>query len=125
MTDTEREKLISDMKSAKSADGLFAPLYEYVKNRLELPGGTKETDIYRLVLYSVRLKMPGEDVKTLESRLATVDCHQTSYIVSKKTLLMMEIERALGATVSADDATSATSVEKYAKVLWEALENGR
>ena len=125
MTDTEREKLISDMKSAKSADGLFAPLYEYVKNRLELPSGTKETDIYRLVLYSVRLKMPGEDVKTLESRLATVDCHQTSYIVSKKTLLMMEIERALGATVSADDATSATSVEKYAKVLWEALENGR
>ena len=125
MTDTDREKLISDMKSAKSADGLFAPLYEYVKNRLELPSGTKETDIYRLVLYSVRLKMPGEDVKTLESRLATVDCHQTSYIVSKKTLLMMEIERALGATVSADDATSATSVEKYAKVLWEALENGR
>lgn len=125
MTDTEREKLISDMKSAKSADGLFAPLFEYVKSRLELPNGTKETDIYRLVLYSVRLKMPGEDVKTLESRLATVDCHQTSYIVSKKTLLMMEIERALGATVSADDATSATSVEKYAKVLWEALENGR
>ena len=125
MTDTEREKLISDMKSAKSADGLFAPLYEYVKNRLELPSGTKETDIYRLVLYSVRLKMPGEDVKTLESRLATVDCHQTSYIVSKKTLLMMEIERALDANVSADDATSATNVEKYAKVLWEALENGR
>ena len=125
MAEIGREELIYEMKSAKSADDLFAPLFKYIISRLGLPERTKETDIYYLVLYSVRLKMPNEDVKTLESRLATVDCHQTSYIVSKKTLLMMEIERALGATVSADDATSATSVEKYAKVLWEALENGR
>ena len=67
--------------------------------------------------------MPNEDVKTLESRLATVDCHQTSYIVSKKTLLMMEIERLLGVAVSADDATSAETVGAYAAVLREAMKN--
>ena len=125
MTDTEREKLISDMKSAKSADGLFAPLYEYVKNRLELPGGTKETDIYRLVLYSVRLKMPGEDVKTLESRLATVDCHQTSYIVSKKTLLMMEIEREIDVHISPEESEKAETLPLYADALWRRKNDGK
>lgn len=124
MTDTERENIISKMKSAKNSDDFFASLYEYMTSRLELPRDTKETNIYYLVLYSVRLKMPGEDVKTLESRLATVDCHQTSYIVSKKTLLMMEIERALGVEISADDATKAESVTEYSHLLWEALGDG-
>ena len=125
MTDTERENIISKMKSAKNSDDFFASLYEYMTSRLELPRDTKETNIYYLVLYSVRLKMPGEDVKTLESRLATVDCHQTSYIVSKKTLLMMEIERALGVEISADDATKAESVTEYSHLLWEALGDGQ
>ena len=120
-----REELARRIMTATNKSDFESALKEYVLFRLGLPEDTRETNIYLLVLYSVRIKMPDEDVKTLESRLATVDCHQTSYIVSKKTLLMMEIERALGATVSADDATSATSVEKYAKVLWEALENGR
>ena len=121
MTDVEREKLISDMRSAGDPDGFFASLFEYIKTRLELPRDTKETHIYYLVLYSVRLKMPGEDVKTLENRLATVDCHQTSYIVSKKTLLMMEIERALGVMISADDAAGAENVRQYSDFLWEAM----
>lgn len=123
MTETEREKFISDIRSAGDPDAFFASLFNYIKTRLELPLDTKETNIYYLVLYSVRLKMPNEDVKTLESRLATVDCHQTSYIVSKKTLLMMEIERLLGVAVSADNATSAETVGSYAAVLWEALKN--
>lgn len=121
MTENEREIRINEMKSAKDSDCFFASLYDYIKGRLELPADTKETNIYYLVLYSVRLKMPNEDVKTLESRLATVDCHQTSYIVSKKTLLMIEIERLLGVSVSADDATSAETVDAYAAVLWEAM----
>lgn len=121
MTETERETIKSKMKSAKDSDSFFASLYEYMTLRLELPRDTKETNIYYLVLYSVRLKMPGEDVKTLENRLATVDCHQTSYIVSKKTLLMMEIERALGVMISADDAAGAESVRQYSDFLWEAM----
>lgn len=123
MAETEREKFISDIRSAGDPDAFFASLFNYIKTRLELPLDTKETNIYYLVLYSVRLKMPNEDVKTLESRLATVDCHQTSYIVSKKTLLMMEIERLLGVAVSADDATSAETVGAYAAVLREAMKN--
>lgn len=123
MTETEREKFISDIRSAGDPDAFFASLFNYIKTRLELPLDTKETNIYYLVLYSVRLKMPNEDVKTLESRLATVDCHQTSYIVSKKTLLMMEIERLLSVAVSADDATSAETVGAYAAVLREAMKN--
>lgn len=123
MTETEREKFISDIRSAGDPDAFFASLFNYIKTRLELPLDTKETNIYYLVLYSVRLKMPNEDVKTLESRLATVDCHQTSYIVSKKTLLMMEIERLLGVAVSADDATNAETVSSYAAVLQEAMKN--
>ena len=123
MAESEREKLISDIRSAGDPDAFFASLFNYIKTRLELPLNTKETNIYYLVLYSVRLKMPNEDVKTLESRLATVDCHQTSYIVSKKTLLIMEIERLLGVLVSADDATNAETVDAYAAVLWEAMKN--
>lgn len=123
MTETEREKFISDIRSAGDPDAFFASLFNYIKTRLELPLDTKETNIYYLVLYSVRLKMPNEDVKTLESRLATVDCHQTSYIVSKKTLLMMEIERALGVMISADDAAGSESVRQYSDFLWEAMNN--
>ncbi len=93
---------------------------DYILCRLGLPQETKETNLYYLVLYSVRIRMPDEDLKTLESRLATVDCHQTSYIVSKKTLLMMEIERGLSKHVSPDDADCADDIDKYAEVLLRA-----
>lgn len=108
------------MRSTENKEEFCALLYKYFLKRLSLPADTKETDIYYLVLYSVRIKMPDEDVKTLESRLATVDCHQTSYIVSKKTLLMMETEKKLGVCISADDATNVKSTTEYAELLWRA-----
>ena len=113
-----REELARRIMTATNKSDFESALKEYVLFRLGLPEDTRETNIYLLVLYSVRIKMPDEDVKTLESRLATVDCHQTSYIVSKKTLLMMEIEREYGASITADAACEVSSVEEYAKALW-------
>ncbi|MBQ9511192.1 MAG: hypothetical protein IJR55_05825 [Clostridia bacterium] len=114
------DEIMEKMRSTENEKEFCSCLYKYILNRLELPDDTKETDIYYLVLYSVRIKMPDEDIKTLESRLATVDCHQTSYIVSKKTLLMMETERKLGVALSADDATNVKSTTEYAELLWRA-----
>ncbi|MBO4217863.1 MAG: hypothetical protein J5940_07945 [Clostridia bacterium] len=124
MTASDREKHFESMKSAGDLSSFRALLRAYILERLELPPETKEDGMYNLVLYSVRIKMPGEDVSTLESRLATVDCHQTSYIVSKKTLLMMEIERGLSVEITADEAVYAEDAVKYAEILWRALKNG-
>lgn len=120
MTESDRKKRFDAMLGARDKNVFRALLRDYILCRLGLPAETKETNLYYLVLYSVRIKMPDEDPKTLESRLATVDCHQTSYIVSKKTLLMMEIEHGLSKHVSSDDAVYADNIEKYAEVLWEA-----
>ncbi len=124
MAGFDREKQLRLMAEATDSAAFCALLREYILSRLGLPPETKEDNIYYLVLYSVRIKMPDEDVKTLESRLATVDCHQTSYIVSKKTLLMMEIERGLSVSISADDAEYAEDIPKYAEVLRRAVGNG-
>ena len=111
-------ELLMSLCKETGKDRFFCALYEYMVKRLGLPENTREKNIYLLVLYGVRIKMPNEDLKTLESRLATVDCHQTSYIVSKKTLLMLEIERALGVTLPADEASEIESVDQYADALW-------
>ena len=121
----ERIELVNKMKESKDEDSLYKALYEYILFRLNLPDKTKEQSIYYLVLYSVRLKMPNEDVKTLESRLSKVDCHQTSYIVSKKTLLMMEIEKELGVKVDYDLLEKCDDVKYYTTVLWRKMNEKR
>lgn len=95
-------------------------LRAYILLRLQLPQDTREMSLYRLVVYSVKLRMPGMDAKRLEERLATTDCHQTSYVVSKKNLLMMEIEKALGAKLSPEALDHIETTDDYAKALWEA-----
>ena len=115
------EKLASAADEAEFSKALF----DYIIGRLELPRQTREKDIYLLVLYSVRLKMPNEDIKTLESRLATVDCHQTSYIVSKKTLLMMETEQIAGAHLSPEEAGEISDTDEYAAALWRIKNGGK
>ena len=114
---------VEKMKNSRDAVGFADALNSYILFRLGLPFDTKEKNIYYLVLYSVRIKMPSEDIKTLESRLATVDCHQTSYIVSKKTLLMMEIEQTLGVSIPAEKAADADDDDSYSALLWEAIGN--
>ena len=118
MTNDERKVIAESMKNSSSEDEFLLNLQKYIFSRLDLPDGTREENLYYLVLYSVRLKMPNEDISTLESRLATVDCHQTSYIVSKKTLLMMEIENETGTHISADEAADIENIKQYAHALW-------
>ena len=120
MTGFDREKQLDIMKEARDIASFSGALTGYILGRLGLPPETQENNLYYLVLYSVRLKMPGEDVATLESRLSTVDCHQTSYIVSKKTLLMMEIERGLALHITPEEAEYAEDIPKYAEILWRA-----
>lgn len=114
-----KQILIDKIKNEKDLPSFSSLLYSYILYRLDLPKETKEQSLYNLVLYSVRIKMPGEDIKTLESRLSTVDCHQTSYIVSKKTLLMMEIERMLNVTIDIENVKKCDNFAYYTNVLWE------
>ena len=118
MTETDRERYFKAMAEAPDFGAFSRLLRGFILLRLDLPEETAESRLYYLVLYSVRIKMPDEDVNTLESRLSTVDCHQTSFIVSKKTLLMLEIERGLSVGITPDDAED---VSKYAEVLWRAM----
>ena len=120
-----REELARRITTATNKSDFESALKEYVMFRLGLPENTRETNLYLLVLYSVRIKMPDEDVKTLESRLATVDCHQTSYIVSKKTLLMMEIEREIGVHISPEESEKAETLPLYADALWRRKNDGK
>ena len=117
----DKIEYINEMINSKSYEEFHDNTYKYILYRLALPSETKEKSIYYLVLYSVRIKMPNEDIRTLESRLSTVDCHQTSYIVSKKTLLMMEIEKILNVSIDLDDLDKCDNFEYYAKSLWGKL----
>lgn len=113
------QDFLNDIENVKTYEDFFNCIYDYCKKRLNLPLDTQVKSLYYLVLYSVRLLMKDEDVKTLESRLATIDCHQTSYIVSKKTLLMMEIERLLNVKIDLSELDKCDDIEYYAKQLWE------
>ena len=65
--------------------------------------------------------MLGTDARQLEERLATTDCHQTSYVVSRKNLLMMEIERGLNIRLSPEALDRIVTTEDYADALWETM----
>ena len=110
-----------EILAAEDEAAFSRALRGYILLRLNLPADTKEASLYRLVVFSVKLRMPGMDAKRLEERLATTDCHQTSYVVSKKNLLMMEIERALAVKLSFDTLDHIETTDDYAKALWEAM----
>ena len=113
------QELLNQLDNVKSYSEFYNCIYNYCLRRLNLPNETKVKSMYYLVLFSVRIMMKEEDVKTLESRLATIDCHQTSYIVSKKTLLMMEIERILGVKIDISEVDKCDDVNYYINRLWE------
>ena len=117
----EKEKMIVLIKSATNYDDFAKRLFDYFLFRLEIPYDVSITSIYYLVLYSIRIKMPGEDIKTLEERISKVDCHQTSYVVSKKALLMMEVERMLNVKIGMDNIVQCDDFDYYTHVLWEKI----
>lgn len=117
----DKAAYMREMLAAADEAAFSCALRGYILLRLNLPDDTKEASLYRLVVFSVKLRMPGMDAKRLEERLATTDCHQTSYVVSKKNLLMMEIERALAVKLSFDALDHIETTDDYAKALWEAM----
>ena len=116
----QREALLETVSQARSRTELCEALRRYVLARLHLPPETREDDLYRLVVLSVKLRMPGVNAAWLEERLATTDCHQTSYVVSRKTLMMMEIEKGLGVRLPCEALDRVPTLGDYAKALWEA-----
>lgn len=114
------EKLI-EIKNASDFDEFYSKIYSYLLYRLELPSETQLKSIYYLVVYSLKRKMPDEDLSTLESRIGRADCHQTSYVVSKKALLMMEIEKALGVKIGTENVIYSDDFDYYTNVLWKKL----
>lgn len=120
----EKELRMQAMRACRDREAFHSALCAYIFFRLNLPGDTRESSLYRLVVFSVKLRMPGMDAKRLEARLATADCHQTSYVVSKKNLLMMEIERGLGVRLDAGTLDHIETTADYARALWEAMQHG-
>lgn len=121
----EREMRMEAMRQSLSHESAFREaVARYVLCRLQLPEDTRERNLYRLVIYSVRRKMPGMDITHLEERLATEDCHQTTYVVSKKHLLMLEIETALDVHLRDEDVENVETVDDFARALHAAWRSG-
>lgn len=127
MTNTEQKTQSPEMTtyiqmllSAQDAQSFAQALRVYILIRLKLPEKIREASLYGLVVYSVKLRVPGIDAKRLEERLATTDCHQTSYVVSKKNLLMMEIEKMIGVHLTPETLDHIETTDDYAAALWEA-----
>lgn len=121
----DKASLMQSLLDARDFSAFSAALRAYILLRLQLPEDTRELSLYRLVVYSVKLRMPGIDAARLEERLATTDCHQTSYVVSKKNLLMMEIEKALSAKLAPETLDHIETTDDYTKALWEAIHHDR
>lgn len=119
----KRAEMLEKMRTATDFNAFSRALYEYICMRLSLPAGTKERDLYRLVVYSVKLRMKDVDTERLEERLATVDCHQTSYVVSRKNLMMMEIEKGIGVRMPAEMLDDVRTADDYAHALWRVKQN--
>ena len=117
----ERERRMASSLCSSTRSAFTEALRAYILFRLSLPEDTRERSLYRLVVYSVKLRMPGTDARQLEERLATTDCHQTSYVVSRKNLLMMEIERGLNIRLSPEALDRIVTTEDYADALWETM----
>lgn len=117
----ERERRMASILCSSTRSAFSGALRAYILFRLGLPEDTRERSLYRLVVYSVKLRMPGTDARQLEERLATADCHQTSYVVSRKNLLMMEIERGLNVRLSPEALDRIVTTEDYADALWETM----
>ena len=117
----ERERRMASILCSSTRSAFTEALRAYILFRLSLPENTRERSLYRLVVYSVKLRMPGTDAQQLEERLATTDCHQTSYVVSRKNLLMMEIERGLNIRLSPEALDRIVTTEDYADALWETM----
>lgn len=114
----ERETRMEAMRQSLSQEAAFREaVARYLFHRLQLPEDTRERNLYRLVIYSVKRKMPGIDLIRLEERLATEDCHQTTYVVSKKHLLMLEIESALEIHLRDEDVENIQTVDDFADAL--------
>jgi len=123
-TADRKDALLQAMSGAKDIAAMRTLLRRYICLRLRLPADTRESNLYNLVVYSVKLRMPGTDTRRLEARLAATDCHQTSYVVGRKTLLMMEIERGLNVCLTPEQAKQAQQLEAYADLLWEEMRHG-
>lgn len=117
----ERERRMASILCSSTRSAFTEALRAYILFRLGLPEDTHERSLYRLVVYSVKLRMPGTNARQLEERLATTDCHQTSYVVSRKNLLMMEIERGLNVRLSPEALDRIVTTEDYADALWETM----
>lgn len=106
------------VQEANDASAFAEALKQYLLLRLRLPSDVCEDRITRLVVFSVKMQMPG--VTFVEEKLAGSDCHQTSYVTKKKCLLMMETERNLGAVLSDEALNRVETVSDYAEALWHA-----
>ena len=115
----ERETRLEAMRQNLSRGEAFREaVAQYLLCRLQLPEDTRERNLYRLVIYSVKRKMPGIDLAHLEERLATEDCHQTTYVVSRKHLLMLEIEAALEIHLRDEDVENVETIDDFARALF-------
>lgn len=120
----ERDQRIAAMRgSAADAEAFAQDVAHYMLYRLQLPDDTRERNLYRLMVYSVKRKMPGVDLTHLEERLATEDCHQTTYVVSKKHLLMLEIESTLDIHLRDEAVENIETVDDFARALFAARQS--
>lgn len=99
-------------------------LQEAICAKLMIPF-VEEPSIRNLVILSIKLQ-EGMTNKAASNiilhQVVKYDCHQTSLVAKKKTLLIMFIEKNLGITLNDDEAVKADTTLHLAELLTNAIE---
>ena len=124
------------LKSTKASASVLADIKNITKDRLD------KTTVFPLLQEAVNLKLMIEEkeeqqiknlvimsIKSQDMRAGNLsddvirrqikryDCHQTSLVAQKKTLLIMFIEKELAITLNDDDAVGIQTLEQLTEIL--------
>ena len=109
----------SILQFPKKKSNFECSVHRYVCRRFQLEEDTSETDLYKLAVASIRKLKPGLTQKRVEELLAGSDCHQTTYAVQKKILIMMELERLMDVQISQDKVETIQTTKQCADIIYE------
>lgn len=88
----------------------------------------EEEEIKNLVIMSIKQqegKAGGRPDDAVSNQIKKYDCHQTSLLAQKKTLLFLFMERELGVTLEDDEAVGTNTMEQLAEIFIKHLGGGK
>lgn len=103
------------------------PILKKAVNRKLMLQEDEEEQIRNLIILSIKQqdkKAGNLSDEVIKKQIKKYDCHQTSLVAQKKTLLLMFIERELGITLDDDEAVGIETMEQLAEVFTKHMMEG-